>query len=63
MRYSNYMNINTLDEEATLSEADIAARMAHSRTIPEQSGAHYVIDSRVELPAVVDDINARLARG
>jgi len=63
VRYSNYMNINTLDEEATLSEADIAARMAHSRTIPEQSGAHYVIDSRVELPAVVDDINARLARG
>jgi len=63
VRYSNYMNINTLEEEATLSEADIAARMAKTRKILEQAGAHYVIDSLVELPAVIDDINARLARG
>jgi len=63
VRYSNYMNINTLDEEATLSKADIAARMAKTRNILEQAGAHYVIDSLVELPAVIDDINARLARG
>ena len=63
VRYSNYMNINTLEEEATLSKADIARRMAHTRKILEQSGAHYVIDSLVELPAVIDDINARLARG
>jgi len=63
VRYSNYMNINTLEEEATLSEADIAARMGKTRKILEQAGAHYVIDSLVELPAVIDDINARLARG
>ncbi|MDQ7071802.1 MAG: phosphonoacetaldehyde hydrolase [Rhodobacterales bacterium] len=63
VRYSNYMNINTLDEEATLSDADIAARMAKTRAILEQAGAHYVIDSLVELPAVIEDINARLARG
>jgi phosphonoacetaldehyde hydrolase len=63
VRYSNYMNINTLDEEATLSEANIAARMAKTRKILEQAGAHYVIDSLVELPAVIEDINARLARG
>ena len=63
VRYSNYMNINTLDEEATLSEADIAARMAKTRQILEQAGAHYVIDSLIELPAVIEDINARLARG
>jgi len=63
VRYSNYMNINTLEEEATLSEADIAARMAKTRNILEQAGAHYVIDSLVELPAVIEDINARLARG
>ncbi|VAV97149.1 Phosphonoacetaldehyde hydrolase [hydrothermal vent metagenome] len=63
VRYSNYMNINSLDEEATLSEADMTARMAKTRKILEQAGAHYVIDSLVELPAVIDDINARLARG
>lgn len=63
VRYSNYMNINTLDEEATLSAEDIAARMAKTRKILEQAGAHYVIDSLIELPAVIEDINARLARG
>ncbi len=63
VRYSNYMNINSLEEEATLNEAEIARRMAHTRKILEQSGAHYVIDSLVDLPAVIDDINARLARG
>ncbi len=63
VRYSNYMNINTLEEEATLSEAEMQRRMAHTRKILEQSGAHYVIDSLVDLPAVIKDINARLARG
>ena len=63
VRYSNYMNINTLEEEATLSEEEISRRMAHTRRLLEQSGAHYVIDSLVELPEVIADINARLARG
>ena len=63
VRYSNYMNINSLEEEARLSEEEIARRMAHTRRLLEQAGAHYVIDSLVELPAVIDDINARLARG
>ncbi len=63
VRYSNYMNINSLEEEATLSGAEIQRRMAHTRKILQESGAHYVIDSLVELPAVIDDINARLARG
>ena len=63
VRYSNYMNINTLEEEATLSEADMQHRIAKTRTILETAGAHYVIDSMIELPEVIEDINARLARG
>ncbi len=63
VRYSNYMNINSLEEAESLPEAEIARRMAHARGLLEQSGAHYVIDSLVELPAVIEDINARLARG
>jgi phosphonoacetaldehyde hydrolase len=63
VRYSNYMNINTLEEEATLTEADMQHRLAKTRTILEQAGAHYVIDSMIELPEVIEDINARLARG
>ncbi|MPZ54529.1 MAG: hypothetical protein GEU79_17685 [Acidimicrobiia bacterium] len=62
-RYSNYMNINTLDEEETLSEDEIASRLAHTRDMLTKTGAHYVIDEPLELIGVVDDINERLARG
>jgi len=63
VRYSNYMNINSREEEAAMSGAELAQRMAHTRKILEQSGAHYVIDSLVEIPGVIADINARMARG
>ncbi len=62
-RYSNYMNVDSLDEAATLSEDEIERRVALTRRTLEQAGAHYVIDSLVELPEVIQDINARLARG
>jgi phosphonoacetaldehyde hydrolase len=29
----------------------------------QQCGAHYVVDGIWDVPAVLDDINARLARG
>jgi len=63
VRYSNYMNVNSLEEAANLTEADITRRMAKTRDILEKAGAHYVIDSLVEIPAVIADINARLSRG
>ncbi len=62
-RYSNYMNINTLDEEATLSAEEIERRVAHSRQLLINTGAHYVINEFTELRAVIDDINERMARG
>jgi len=62
-RYSNYMDINALDEEKSLSEAEIQRRLAKTREILTKAGAHYVLDSIAELPAVVEDINQRLARG
>jgi phosphonoacetaldehyde hydrolase len=62
-RYSNYMNVDSLDEAATLPEEEIERRVAQTRRMLEQAGAHYVIDSLVELPEVIEDINARLARG
>ncbi len=63
VRYSNYMNINSLAEEASLTDTEITRRMAKTRGILESAGAHYVINSLVDLPDVIDDINARLARG
>ncbi len=62
-RYSNYMNINSLDEISTLSDDEIERRVDQTRLILEQAGAHYVVDGLAELPEVIEDINARLARG
>ncbi len=62
-RYSNYMNINSLEEADNMSAEEIQMRLEKTRDILVKSGAHYVIDSIVELPGVIDDINNRLARG
>jgi phosphonoacetaldehyde hydrolase len=62
-RYSNYMNVDSLDEAATLSEEEIERRVARARGMLEKAGAHYVVDSLAELPEVIEDINARLAGG
>ena len=62
-RYSNYMNINTLEEEATLSKAEIARRLEETREILRKAGAHYVIDSLADIEPVIGEIEARLARG
>jgi len=62
-RYSNYMDIDSIEQAESLSEEEISRRLEHSRELLRKSGAHYVIDSIVDLPAVIDDINARLARG
>lgn len=62
-RYSNYMNINTLEEEATLSAEEIERRHEATRELLRKAGAHYVIDSIADIESVVDDVNARLARG
>lgn len=63
VRYSNYMDVDTPEEGAALAPDDLARRMAKTRAILEQAGAHYVIDSLADIEPVIDDINARLARG
>lgn len=62
-RYSNYMDIDTPEEGAAMSEAEIARRTAISRDILEKTGAHYVIDSIADIEPVIEKINIRLARG
>ena len=62
-RYSNYMNINSLEEAETISEQEVARRLEITRQMLITSGAHYVIDEFPELLAVIDDVNQRLARG
>jgi len=61
--WSNYMNINSYDEYKKMPKSELQARAAKSRDILVKTGAHYVIGTITELPKVVEDINARLARG
>jgi phosphonoacetaldehyde hydrolase len=61
--YSNYMNINHLDEVAALGDDEIQRRLAATRDILERAGAHYVIDSIADIEPVIEDIEARLAAG
>ncbi len=62
-RYSNYMNINSLDEAEQLTAVEIERRLETTREILRKAGAHYVIDSIAQIEPVLDDINSRLARG
>jgi phosphonoacetaldehyde hydrolase len=62
-RYSNYMNINTLEEAERLPEKEIQRRLEKTRDILRRAGAHYVVDHFAELEEVIEDVNERLARG
>ncbi len=62
-RYSNYMDVDSFDHEKSLSKQEIARRLAFTRETLRKAGAHYVVDTFDELPAVIADVNARLARG
>jgi len=62
-RYSNYMNFDSLEQAQAASEEDVQRRLTFTRETLRKAGAHYVIDTFEQLLAVIDDINARLARG
>ncbi|MFQ5806457.1 MAG: phosphonoacetaldehyde hydrolase [Phycisphaerae bacterium] len=62
-RYSNYMNINSLEEAERMPDEEIQRRLAKTREILRKAGAHYVIDSVADIEPVIEDINQRLARG
>ena len=62
-RYSNYMDINSLEEAESIPEQEVQRRLANTREILQKAGAHYVIDTFDELPLVVEDVNQRLSRG
>lgn len=62
-KYSNYMDVDSLEEAESLTPEDEEKRCKFSRDLLIKSGAHYVIDSIAELPEIIEDINQRLARG
>jgi len=62
-RYSNYMDVDTLAQGESLSEAEIGRRLTYTREKLRQAGAHYVIDTFDQLPDVIKDVNVRLGCG
>ena len=62
-RYSNYMDVDTLAEAESLSEAEIARRVDVTKEILQKAGAHYVLDNLADIEPVIEDINRRLASG
>ena len=60
-RYSNYMNINSYEEEAELGREEMYRRLLTSRNTLLEAGPHYVIDTLEQLPTVIQHINSRLA--
>jgi len=62
-RYSNYMDMDTPDQDKQFPKEEIERRLEKTREILRKAGAHYVIDSLADIEPVIADINARLARG
>ena len=62
-RYSNYMNINSLEEAESMSQEELDRRLHLTRQRLTEAGAHYVINTFTELPGVVEDVNERLSTG
>ena len=56
---SNEMGL-TEEEVKQLPEAELKKRMAAVRNRMYAAGAHYVVDSICELPALIESINARM---
>lgn len=50
-------------EISKLSPDDLSTKLNRAYTRMAQSGAHYVADGIWDVPRILDDINARLARG
>lgn len=61
-RTGNLMGLSA-EDLAKLPSADLDSRLQTARDTMLRAGAHYTIESLVELPAVIDDITRRLARG
>jgi len=62
-RYSNYMDMDSLEEAKSLPEEEFQRRLVKTREILQKAGAHYVIDTFDQLVDVVEDVNLRLSRG
>ena len=62
-RYSNYMDIDSFEHEASLSKQELEGRNEETKNILRKSGAHYVVDDLTYLPDIIEDINYKIVSG
>jgi len=56
-RYSNYMQISSMDHEKSLSKEEIEERHRECRNILRGSGADHVVDDITTLPLLIDGLH------
>lgn len=62
-KWSNYV-VDSWDHARSLSPEELEAKERRSKEkLIRESGAHYVIDDVRDLPAVIEEVNQRLATG
>ena len=57
------MDVDSLEHERSLSMEELEARNKKSREMLQNAGAHFVVDTIADVPAVVESINIRLRLG
>jgi len=63
-KWSNYTGVDSLEQWESMSPSEQKERQDISKEkLLKESGAHYVADSIVDLPKIVEDVNRRLALG
>ena len=62
-RYSSLMNFHDLEDEENIDNIDLLKKEDDVKKQLLEAGAHYVISTIKEIPAVVEDINRRLRDG
>lgn len=62
-RYSNYMDVDTLEEGEALQGDDLSWKLFEARRKLAEAQPHYVIDSLADIEPVIEEIEARLRAG
>ena len=62
-KYSSLMDFHDLEDEDDMSITELSLREEQVKNKLLEAGAHYVVSSLKEIPAVVEDINRRLRDG
>lgn len=60
---SNYTNVSSLDEWNSFSSLEQQKRIEKADEKLQEAGPHYIIDTVVDMPIVIQDINDRLKNG